>query len=189
MRRVVLESSAPREAFEAVAHESGWRLSRAAGPDDLEPYTSAWRIPGRDTVVQYTEDDLLFAAYVVINGSQTAQAIAAIEQRLDTVTLDAAIRRSVSAVTLEERAQALVQAVIAADPDLVQPAVVGLIRQALCDRFAGLRRTAIATCAYLNWTELDVLLARVISRDPDPDVVRFASDARALRRQHVGSAA
>lgn len=189
MRRIVLDPSVPREAIEATATACGWPLRRAAGPDELEPYNVAWGTGrGCDSVIQYMEDDLLGARYLVVTGSQVDETAMAIEQRLDTVALDTAIRRFSSAVTLEEVAQALSQAVIAADVDVPEPAVLAVIRQGLTNRFPDLRRTAIAACTYLNWKELDVLLTEVIRRDPDPDVTRLASDVLALRQHHEGAA-
>jgi hypothetical protein len=177
-----------REAFEALARELGWSLYRAGGPDILEPYTATWRVEGQDVSVQYTEDDLLGARYVMISGSRVEDASAALEDRLETVTLDAAVEGFASAPTVERRGESLVRAVIAADPDVVQPAVLAVIRDALSDPAPDLRRTAIATCTYLTWNDLDPLLAEVTRQDPEPDVVGFASEAMALRRHsHGGS--
>jgi hypothetical protein len=172
-----------------MARAQGWTLEQAGGPDAYQPYMSTWSVNDASSAVHYVEDDLLSNCYVVITGSRADHAAVIVERNLSTVRPADALARLERETTQQGRAQALSDLVIASCPDTVDARVLEALRRVLRDPLSGVRRTAIACCAYLTWHELDAVLEPIASHDPDGDVQQFASDTLAIIRRHRTSAA
>jgi hypothetical protein len=184
MRRVVLTPDVSRAAFRDLARMNDWVPYRVAGPDEREPYTETWLAHGGRAVLQYTEDDLLDAVYVVVSGEMTNDVAPLVEAGLPTIAVTDALDQFERTAPGAGRGQPLAHAVIAADPDAVDERLLRALEEALADPVRETRTVAVTGSTYLGWRELDPLLREVSASDPDEDLRRLAEQVLAAIRRH-----
>lgn len=184
MRRVVLVPDVTRVAFGDLARQHDWVPYRVAGPDEREPYTETWLAHGGRAVLQYTEDDLLDAVYVVVSGEMTDEVAPLVEAGLATIAVTDALQEFAATAPGGKRARPLAHAVIAADPDTVDERVLRALEEGLTDPARETRRVAVTGSTYLGWRDLDPLLGAVSDADPDADLRRLADQVLAAIRRH-----
>jgi hypothetical protein len=186
-RRVTLDPTVSRFDFQRFASARGWRLHRVFAHSDEQPYEEVWMTDDRSVTARYIEDEIIAVSYVTVTGEREDGAVAELTGVLATVDPRSAARQARTAPSKETRLRGI-SYLAATAPKGARPELVDAFADLLADPCSEIRLGAVVAAAYPSWRELDPLLERVATADPDIHLRDAATQTLTAIRRHRNGA-
>jgi len=182
-QRLTLEPTVTRFDAERFFTTSGWHLHDVTERTETTPYEEIWLAPGRAAAAHYIEDELIAVSYLLVMGEEEERLASELRSQIPIVDPHSAAADARSAADKEGRLRGIAYLASAA-PAEADADLTAAFDELLRDPDPEIRQGALFAATYPSWPELDPLLERVRSGDPEPHLRAAADQTLAAIRRH-----
>lgn len=182
LRRLVLKDDATLDDVRAVATADGWEERGRIEADERQPLQVIWLVPDRAASVHYVEDTMVGLTYLIFRGYDTDDVRLHAGARVPSwgVVETSALLRSPDPA---QRRRGVLITCLAAPIASEPPILLSLGRMA-ADPDPAVRHALVLGLMFVDWPDVDRVLAGLAEGDGEPAVREAAAGLLAVK-QHV----